>query len=411
MPAAAEGGEVDGARSGWRATVAAVAFTQFAAKFGTAFVTPFIPVILALQLGVHDPRQLALWTGLIGGATGGGVALASIGWGALADRYGRKPMLVRAVIAGSLVMGLTTFVQTPLQLLGARFLFGSTGATVASANALVAAEAPREKVGWGLGVVASSMALGQAIGPLVGGAMSVAVGIRWAILLGGGIMLVPVLPLIHYVQERSRPVVRRRLSIGAAVRSIDRPSVYAIGALVLSQGLTQFAYFSVQQLAAVRLIELEPGHAAVSTGFAFSALGLTTGISAIGYSRVAGRVGFRRLAIVASLLLGLSFVVISQATGLPLFIASMGLIGLVYGSLNPSLASMVGLEAPAAIKATVFGLSASVAAIGQAIGPVASGGVAAGFGVPAGLQFAAFFLLLVAVLLVFLAREPRIVVA
>jgi DHA1 family multidrug resistance protein-like MFS transporter len=398
-------------QTGWRATVAAVAFTQFAAKFGTAFVTPFIPVFLALQLGVHDPRQLALWTGLIAGATGGGVALASIFWGALADRYGRKPMLVRAVLAGSVVMALTTIVQSPLQLLGARFIFGSTGATVASANALVSAETPRDQVGWGLGVVASAMALGQAIGPLVGGAMSVAFGIRWSILLGSGIMLVPVLPLVRYVKERSQPVVERKLSIAAAVRSIDRPSTRTLTALILSQGLTQFAYFSVQQLAAVRLIELQPHHPAVATGFAFSALGLATGISAIGYSRVAGWVGFRWLAIVGSVLLGLSMVVVSRTTGLPLFIVSMGLMGLVYGSLNPSLASMVGLEAPTAIKATVFGVSASVAAIGQTIGPAASGGVSAIFGVPVGLEFAAAFLVLVAALLVLLAREPRIAVA
>jgi len=114
------------------------------------------------------------------------MAVASPIWGILGDRYGRKPMLLRSMIGGAITVGLIYFVQNPTELLILRFLQGATSGTVAAATSLVAAETPRSRVGWALGVVTSAVALGGAIGPVVGGIAGSLFGLR-LVFLGGGI--------------------------------------------------------------------------------------------------------------------------------------------------------------------------------------------------------------------------------
>jgi hypothetical protein len=84
----------------------------------------------------------------------------------------------------------------------------------------------------------------------------------------------------------------------------------------------------------------------------------------------------------------------------------MGCIGAFYGALSPALAAMTGLEAPGAVKATVFGLSASAGAIGSSIGPVACGFLASTHGLAAGLGLSGASVLVVGLLLATVAREP-----
>ena len=390
----------------WRRVVHAIAFSQFATKFGFAFATPFLAVFLNRDLHVLDSRQLAFWTGIVGGAAGLGIALASPVWGAVGDRFGRKQMLIRAMVGGGFMMAATAFVQTPLQMAGGRFVLGGTAGTASAANALVASETPRSHVGWALGLLASSTALGQAIGPLVGGLLSERLGLRWVIVIGGFLILLPVIPLALYVKESSRPASRIRVGLQQALRQAGRPAAVAVGTLILAQGLTQFAFVSAQQLGVVRLIGIDAKHAAVATGLAFTVLGVATGLSAFTYTRAAARTGYRRLAIGAGLLLAVAITATGLAAQLLILVVAMGVIGLVYGALSPALATMIGMEAPAAVKATVFGVAASAGAVGQSIGPVATGSIAALFGVPAGLAVAGSAAILVALLLGVLAREP-----
>ncbi|MBJ7600661.1 MFS transporter [Candidatus Nephthysia bennettiae] len=391
----------------WKRNLTAIAVSQFATKFGFAFATPFVPLFLSRELGIRNGRELAFWAGLVAGATGLGVATASPVWGAVADRYGRKRMLVRAMIGGGVILAATAFVRTPPQLVGVRFFLGAMAGTTAAATALVAAETPRGRVGWALGTVSSTQALGQAFGPLAGGLLSAVFGLRQVLVAGGLLIIAPVLMLARAVRETPRPELRSRRSIRQVLHDTEPAVRIAVGVLVVAQGLTYFGYWSAVQLAAVRLVELNPRGAAVETGFAFTALGLATGAAALGYSFVATRIGFRAVGIGAAVVMAVMIGGIGRAPAALLVIAAVGGMGLAYGALAPALSSMVGLEAPSAIKATVFGLSASVSALGMASGPIITGGVAALVDVPAALLVSAGATFLSAVMLAGWAREPR----
>src|SRR6195256_3298745 len=185
----------------WRRNLAALWFAEFMAIFGFSFAFPFLSIFISLNLGFHAGRDLDLWTAAAGSVAGLSMAVASPIWGILGDRFGRKPMLLRSMVGGALTVGLIFFVQTPLQLVILRFFQGATSGTVAAATALVAVETPRNRVGWALGVVTSAVALGSAIGPVVGGLAASAFGLRLVFLGGGILLLISTIPVLAIVRE------------------------------------------------------------------------------------------------------------------------------------------------------------------------------------------------------------------
>jgi MFS transporter, DHA1 family, multidrug resistance protein len=391
----------------WRRNLAALWFSQFTATFGFSFVFPFLPLFLHLDLGLSDPRQLAFWSGLVAGATGFTQAVASPIWGSLGDRFGRKQMVIRAMLGGALSVALMGVVESAGELLGARMLLGVMSGTVPAATALVAAETPPQEVGWALGILSSGVALGRSIGPLVGGLLAALTSLRAVFVGSGAILALASLVVIALVRETPRE--RRRLSI-ASVREIVGAAapgtVGVLGALVGCQLLMQFAYASAQQLVVLRLLVLHPTNPALVTGLAFAAGGLATIVSATNYSRLLALGGYRLLAIAAALLLAVTILALALAPTVPTVIAALAACGFVFGALNPALASMIGLETPAAVKATVFGISASCISLGFGVGPLVAGAAASLLDVRAGLLVAAAAAAATAAVLARWVREP-----
>src|ERR1700686_1824979 len=192
----------------WRRNLVALWFAEFMAIFGFSFAFPFLSIFIHHDLGVPQGRELDLWTAAIASVSGFSMAIASPIWGVMGNPFGRKPMLLRSMVGGALTVGLVYFARDPTQLLILRFLQGATSGTVAAATALVAAETPRNRVGWALGVVTSAVALGGAIGPVVGGLAAALLGLRLMFLGGGILLLLSTVPVLFVVREG--PIRRRQ---------------------------------------------------------------------------------------------------------------------------------------------------------------------------------------------------------
>ncbi|TVR71595.1 MAG: MFS transporter, partial [Sphaerobacteraceae bacterium] len=87
----------------WRRTLYALWLAQLLSIIGFNLRIPFLPFFLE-DLGTDTFESQALWAGFI---TGGGAALMAITapmWGALADRYGRRMMVLRAMFVASVTI-------------------------------------------------------------------------------------------------------------------------------------------------------------------------------------------------------------------------------------------------------------------------------------------------------------------
>jgi MFS family permease len=393
----------------WRRNLAFLWITQFTAFFGYSFVNPFLAVYLHNDLGVRGASGLALWTGLALGSAGITMAVANPLWGVLGDRVGLKPSIARAMIGGGVSIVLMGFVQTPLQMVGARALLGAFAGAQVPAQALVAAETPSSEVGRSLGLLASAIGLARTIGPLVGGVLAVFFTLRRVFIASGIALTLAVALVIVGVHETPRA----RLGKGATragLRSIVAASRRSILALIGTQGLVQFTFNACQALLALRLIALDPAHSQLLVGLAFGSVGVTTVVSSMNYWRFAGS-GYRLVGIATCATMALSLLLTAAAPGAALVVAAAALLGLAWGAVNPTISTLIGLEAPASVRGTVFGFNASALAAGLAAGPIAAGVAAALAGVPAALVICASAAVLAAVLVAWFVREPPTVAA
>jgi MFS transporter, DHA1 family, multidrug resistance protein len=334
------------------------------------------------------------------------MAIASPVWGVLGDRYGRKPMLIRSMLGGGITVGLIFLAQSPLQLVILRLAQGATSGTVAAATALVAAETPRHRVGWALGVVTSAVALGGAIGPVVGGLAGAVFGLRLVFLGGGILLLISTIPVFLVVKESER---RIREGPRPSTLSIIRRSpgtVRSLAVLIGAQGLVSTVQSASQILIVLKFIEIAGAAASAAAGFAFSAAGITNSVAAVGYTSITRRAGYVRTTAVASLLLAATIGLLILAPNAVLVVAVFGIVGLLNGTVIPATASMIGLETPPEAQSTVFGLNASSVALGFFFGPLIAGGVAATAGVSTALGVSAVLAIGLAALIAIGAREP-----
>lgn len=394
----------------WRRNLAALWLAEFTAILGFSFAFPFLPLFLHRELGIPNGPQLAFWSGISAGTTGFALAVTSPIWGRLADRYGRKPMLVRAMIGGGVSVGLMGLAQSALQLTALRGIQGASSGTVAAATALVATETPSAHLAWALGILNSAISLGNAVGPAAGGLAANLIGLR-AIFLGGGVLLLLAsVPVLMVVKESPRRVSRgSALPVMQVLRAARPGTIGALGVLMVAQALQQTSYAAAQQLVALRLLELMTSKQAQAlTGVAFAAGGIATAVAAATYSRLLRRSSYRLIITVAAASMGIMLGVSALATEPTILIVAFVIASFAAGSLIPALGAMVGLEVPAVVQATVFGVSSSAISIGFGLGPLTAGLIASAAGVRAGLTAAAAIALLTAVILGFLSREPRL---
>jgi DHA1 family multidrug resistance protein-like MFS transporter len=248
-------------------------------------------------------------------------------------------------------------------------------------------------------VVTSAVALGGAIGPVVGGFAASAIGLRWVFLGGGFLLLISLIPVVMIVRESPRqPRTGPRLSTLAVID--QRPGLrQSLAVLIGAQGLINAVNAATQQLLVLRLLEMLSSGVSAVTGVASSG-------AAVLYTRVTKRLGYVKTAVGASVMVGLAVALIGLSPWVAVVILAVGLNGLFSGVVIPATASMIGLETPPEAQSTAFGLNASSVAFGFFLGPLIGGTVAATANVTVSLLVIAVLAFGLAVLLAFGAREP-----
>ena len=204
----------------WRRTLYTIWITEFIAILGFSFVAPFIPYYIQ-DLGVTDRNEVALWAGSATSVMSFGAAIMAPVWGMLADRHGRKMMVMRATFAGAVLMALIGFVTNVQQLVLLRCLVGVFTGTVAAATTLVASAVPKKESGAALGSLQAAIFLGTSLGPFLGGIMGDNLGYRPSFWVTGALLFLSGVLVMLFVREDFHPaeeVARKRPGYGEAIK-------------------------------------------------------------------------------------------------------------------------------------------------------------------------------------------------
>lgn len=355
----------------WKRNLIVCVFGSFTTIVGMTLLLPFLPLYVE-QLGVTDHAAIVQWSGVAYGATFFSAALTAPLWGRLADRYGRKLMLIRASLGMAVAMSLMGMAHNVYELVGLRLLTGLLGGYASGSTVLVAAQTPKARSGWAIGVLSAGIMAGSLVGPLIGGVLPGLIGIRATFFLIGGVIFITFLGTTFLIPGDARPKTAK----GAKARGgwslvPDKRPVIAMWGTGL---LLMIANMSIEPIITVYVAQLvEASQVTFVAGLVMSAAAFGSLLSSSHLGKLADRVGHWRiiticLAASALLLIPQAFVV----SGWQLILLRF-LMGLALGGLLPCIASVIRHNVPDTVTGSMLGYSISAQYTGQVIGPLAGG--------------------------------------
>ncbi len=159
----------------WRRTYWVVWAANLITSIGMMSFLPFFPSLLE-ELGVEGEGRVALWAGLCFAAAPLTATFSAPLWGAVGDRFGRKLMVCRSMVAIALFVGAMGLATAPWQLLALRLAQGLFSGFIPPSITLVSVLAPADQQGRIAGNLTTSLAIGALLGPLLGGLAATTLG-------------------------------------------------------------------------------------------------------------------------------------------------------------------------------------------------------------------------------------------
>ncbi len=366
----------------WRVTLWAMVAVQVIMSLSFTFLSPVMPLYLP-ELGIETDFHLYLWSGLLGSVTSLVAAFTSPIWGRMSDRMGRKLMVLRSAFAISICTALMGLALNVWHLLAARLLMGAFAGFSAASVVLIASQVPPRKLASSLGIMSTAQLVGSLIGPVVGGALADLTGsYRMTFFVAAAMSMSAFVLAWWLVPENFSPPKQgqERRSILASMRKMVGNG--AMAALVLVLLLTQFATQAVQPVVALYVQDIlgdRPDLATLS-GLAFSITGLAGVIAVPLLSRASDRFGEKLVIMLA--LAGAALMTAPQAFthSYLLFLGERFGLGLFVGSIVPITNALIGRLAPPEERGFTYGMTSSAYFLGNSMGPITGGTVAAFIG-------------------------------
>lgn len=364
----------------WRKNLYILWGTQFVATIGLSMVIPFLPFYVR-TLGVTDANDLALWSGIVFSGPFIISLFATPFWAHMGDRYGQKKMVVRALIGLAVSQALIGVSQNVYQLLLFRMVQGGISGFIASTLTLVSTSTPREQAGYAIGLLQSSSAAGMILGPFIGGIIADAIGYRQVFFITAAICLAGSVVIIKYVTETVRAELpERRPSIIENIHYLARhPQLRIIGVAIV---LTQTATLMIESIFAlfVEGFKTDSRYISTLTGGVFSIAGAFMFISAPWWGRRNDRIGFKRNITFATTVTGVAYIFHIVMPNILLLTALRAVLGFFLGGILPALYALTSVHAPEHRKSSLMGIAASFSVLGNLVGPLSGGLIAASFG-------------------------------
>lgn len=396
--------------SAWKRTLYIMLIAESMAMVGFSSIYPFLPLYVN-ELGARSSIPIEFFAGLVFSAQAFAMMISAPIWGAIADRFGRKLMVERAMFSGAVIMLLMAFVHSAEELVILRIFQGLMTGTMAAANALVASAAPRERSGYAMGLMQMGCGVGLATGPLIGGVIADRLGYSAAFYVTAGMIFVAGLMVMTGVREEFKP----KESVDAGVikflaewrRILSAPGVTIIYSMRFLSAMGRMMIVPIMPLFILTLLTKGAG-VNTFTGLIVGIASAATTVSAIALGNLGDRIGHRRIVII-SILMGALFYLPQGwvSAGWQLLILQ-ALVGVAMGGITPGLSALLTNYTRSGEEGAAFGLDNSVTSAGKTVAPLLGSAVALWFGLRSTFAVTALLFLLAGLLAAWLLPNNRI---
>ena len=340
---------------------------------GFTIVMPFLPLYIR-DLGVSDVADIAVWTGLTLGATPAVTAISAPLWGRVGDRYGSKVLVLRSLSAFVLTKGAMAFVTAPWQLFALRALLGVFAGYGSLTVSMAAESAPREQMARAIGTVQIAQRLGPAVGPVIGGILAPAVGLRTSFIVAALFYLTAMLMIaVFYVEPRTRHTRGARRPMRDVFRELYRtPGFVMVFAAILCLQLVDRSFGPILPLY-VEMLGLPESEVAFVSGVLFS---IAAVFAAFGH-HVAEPLMLhwpsRVLVTGSAVATALGLLVLVLVPSIWAFAVALAISGAAIGVGMTSTYTSGGRLLPHDAHATGFGVLTTASLVGLAVSPIVAG--------------------------------------
>lgn len=352
----------------------------FFAGMAMSQILPFLPLYIE-QLGVRDHASLSLWSGLIFSSSFMISAIVAPLWGSLADRKGRRLMLLRAALGMSIIMGLQGMATSVWHLFLLRALMGLTSGYIPNAMALIASQVPRARSGWALGTLSTGQVSGVLLGPMLGGLMADHLGLRTVFFVTSGLLFISFLITLFAIKENFVKVSKAdRLSGKAVFASLPYPML--IVSLCITTMMIQMANGSISPILTLFIRELSPNieNIAFISGVIAAVPGVSALMSAPRLGKLGDRIGSQRILIVALLFSALLFFLMSTIQSAAQLGILRFILGFADGALLPAVQALLVKYSSQQVTGRIFGYNQSCMYLGNVVAPLLGSGISATLG-------------------------------
>jgi len=360
----------------WKRNQAAITAAAFVGFTGFTLVMPFLPLYIR-ELGVTEVGDIALWTGMTLGVSPAIAALTAPLWGRVGDRFGNKLLVQRSLVSFIVVMVAMAYVTKAWHLFALRAIQGFFAGYGPLTLSMAALSAPRDKVASAIGIVQTAQRMGPTLGPVIGGMLAPAVGLRNAFFVAAGFYVIAfiLLTVLYRDPPRVAPTANRRQRTPFA--SILAFENFLLVMLVLfGLQLVDRSFGPVLPLY-LGQIGFSPGEVPVMAGILFSILAFTAALGNQLSARLLKRHSPRAVIAWAVLVAAAALALFTVSTAVWLLAVSMAAVGLCIGTSITTAFAAGNAVIPRDVHATAFGFLTGASLIGVAVSPVMSGLVAA----------------------------------
>lgn len=362
----------------WQRTLYIIFFSQLISAMGFSLIFPFLPLYVQ-ALGTHTSISLEIWAGLVFSSQAFTMMFASPVWGAIADQYGRKLMVERAMFGGTVLLFLMGLVTSAEQLVLLRAVQGFVTGTVSANSALAAASVPRERIGYAMGLLQVGQWSGIALGPLVGGVLADAYGYAVPHFFTAALLGLAGL-LVHFgVHEHFEPPAGKKgtgRSFVAEWRHVlSMPGVMLTYLLGFITALSRSMIVPIAPLFVQSLLA-DSSKVSTVTGLMMGISSAAITATAIYFGRLGDRIGHRKIVLGSSIAVGLLLFPHALVTEAWQLIVLYVLMGAATGGLISAPSALLAHYTDPGEEGAVYGIDNSIAAAARTVAPLAGTGLA-----------------------------------